>query len=278
MGELRGRPDGSEPEQRIERPDIDWRPNVERMREAYDRLGWSAVVADLNRRDPRQDPRYLAEGSGGCVFRVTRDNEDYIVRTPTPYAREWAHEPDSPYDPQQGFENRTEALARAKGLKKFEQGVACSPEDLAVVTKVVPGKSVQDMSAAEIEEITRPHITEASKAIQTSVKRGIAIDTDSSNNLYSPKNGFAFIDYEPANRRGGEEANSAAKLFCHFVDGLTAQEPKNLTSDRIRALMPVVEQGLGTLRRHYPDSPAEYRQLGSVYRELWSKYEQQWRR
>lgn len=86
-------------------------------------------------------------------------------------------------------------MVAGRGLAHFEQVVAFSTKDGAVISEFVPGKSFNELSLGDLQQITNEQIKQAIEAIIAAAKRNIIIDIDATNFIYEPGIGFTFIDY-----------------------------------------------------------------------------------
>lgn len=264
MGELNGRsPDNpNEPEKRIEQPKEIPATELARAREvrddsraAYDRLGVEEVVEEVTQGKPVDD------GAAAIVYKATIDNKDVAIRLPNPH-------PGSPNEADQAwasFDDRLEALARAKGTPGYEQLVAHKFDDTkkVVATEWIPGKPVIEMTPAERAQATPAQLEEMAQNVTRGGEKGVAVEWALSNILYDPRDGFTIVDYETTDTP--MTSHQSAREFGDFLLDVSDVYKTKPEADK-RASLEFLRRGLDAFQAVFPREQREHGRLLRDYR------------
>jgi hypothetical protein len=155
-------------------------------------------LRELFERDSRSYPKshanYLGEGAGSCVaFGVQVDGRGYAVRLANSgYYRENTTISD----------DYVEALINGIGIEHIEQIVAVKydgegfPGRSVVVSELMPGKSVCDLTVDEIDQMPQTHLYQLVDTIIEMSEHNLCPDTLGTNIFYDKENGFGIVDYK----------------------------------------------------------------------------------
>jgi len=112
-------------------------------------------------------------------------------------------------------DRRLHDLERGYGLHpRLEQLAAISYDDGAAVMERMSGADLWHSPLANIAAISKPQLREALHVMHIAQDAGIGFDPNGSNFMYSPEDGFGFIDYNAS-----AETYSDKLLF--FVDAIS---------------------------------------------------------
>jgi hypothetical protein len=167
----------------------------------------------------REHPNFLANGGSMMAFQFngTVDGEDKQM------VALFAQNPQSSLHV---VNSRAICLATAEGLDGFEKGVGVSYNPPVVVAEMALGKDMASMSHQERLAIPQEHWDALMENVMAASERGIEVDTNSDNFIYSPQSGFTVIDFRLGNgsRTGAEAKEYEAKAITEFRDKMLASE------------------------------------------------------
>lgn len=88
------------------------------------------------------------------------------------------------------------SLLRAKGIPRTSQLVSYSFEDGVVIMELLPGKDITNLTLGEdAQNITDEHLEQLIDTVRELDAKGLIIDSNPSNFMYDPEQGFSVLDY-----------------------------------------------------------------------------------
>lgn len=134
---------------------------------------------------------YIGSGRDNFAFSFSHETAgevtEYVALVPK-------HHPD--FSAAAKMNRRAVALARVKGMRGVEQGIAVSYDPMVIIVSKAAGKLVGSLSAKEISTISSDHQDKLFKYAEDLSKRDISIDANPDNYFYDSKEGFTVIDFE----------------------------------------------------------------------------------
>lgn len=129
-------------------------------------------------------PGYLGRGSNHQAFQFEYKSQPLVARIAI---RSQIHP--------EVVKRMTQNMSRSNGIDHLEHIVASDPDRGVIISTLIPGKNICDLSKEEIEKITDQQFRDVIDTVIATVDAGITIDPKPSNLLYDPIQGFGIVDF-----------------------------------------------------------------------------------
>lgn len=148
----------------------------------------STLLAEVNMlEDVKTHPQYLGSGANGSAFWFDHDGKRLVVK------RAHGHKKGG-YRP---IASHGESMPFAIGndIEGLQHQVAASPDNELVITELLPGKNLKDLSYSEFLGIPDEHVRQVIDLVLRIHQTGLHFDPKVSNLMYDSKKGFSILDY-----------------------------------------------------------------------------------
>ena len=187
---------------------------VAKMYQAYGEF--RPVVQDLigsidEYNDPKDHTAFLGEGTNANAFTFDYKGRTLVARVP----RGDAVGNGLAYDDAVTFE-------QGNDIPNLQHLVAAAPDRGIIITELLPGKNLTDMTYEELLAVPKEHLAELVELGFKMHDHGLGTDPKSSNYMYDPIHGFSLLDYGRLDNPNAEPRDkylSALSTIRSVVDG-----------------------------------------------------------